>query len=204
VYYAAKKQVGDALPYFEKAASVNPFFCNHHANLGTAYFNLGRLDEALAQFCWAAKLQPDNPAFGKNLSTILYRQGKIAEALAERRKVIELCPNDVYLLNDTAWLLATSPDASIRNGQEAVTLAERAVKFSNGEEPAVLATLAAAYAEGGRFAEAVKTARKALELAKRKNRTALAESIQAKLSLYEAGTPFRETSRPSAGTPSPH
>ena len=68
---------------------------------------------------------------------------------------MRLRPNDAALLNNTAWVLATNPNASVRNGMEAVELAERALKLSGGNEPAILGTLAAAYAEAGRFPEAV-------------------------------------------------
>ena len=65
----------------------------------------------------------------------------------------------------SAWMLATNPNASVRNGAEAVELAQRAVELSGGREPAILDTLAAAYAEAGRFPEAVKTAQRAAALA---------------------------------------
>ena len=111
----------------------------------------------------------------------------------ERRRDCDTCqPNDVTLLNDTAWLLATNPNASIRNGPQAVEYAQRAARLSGGREPAILGTLAAAYAEAGRFPEAVQAARTAIELARQQNQRAMVESIQAKLKLYEAGTPFRE------------
>ena len=94
-------------------------------------------------------------------------------------------------------MLATCPEASVRNGAEAVELAQRAVQLSDGRVPAILGTLAAAYAEAGRFPEAVQTARKALDLATQRNELALAEEIKAKIPLYEAGTPFREPQQPS-------
>ena len=100
------------------------------------------------------------------------------------------------MLNDTAWLLATSPNASVRNGVEAIDLARRAVQLSANREPAVLGTLAAAYAEAGRFPEALQTARKALDLATHQNKPRLAESLRAKIWLYESGTPYREPSAP--------
>ena len=106
--------------------------------------------------------------------------------------MLRLRPNDAALLNDTAWIWRPIPNASVRNGTEAVELAERAVKLSGGHEPAILGTLAAAYAEAGRFPEAVQTAHKALDLARQQNKQALAESIQAKIRLYEAGKPFHE------------
>ena len=105
-------------------------------------------------------------------------------------------PDDIALLNETAWVLATNPNASIRNGAEAVELARRAVQLSGGREPAVLGTLAAAYAEAGRFAEALQTAREAAKLAAQQNNRPLAESLNLKISLYEARTPFREMPRP--------
>ena len=90
-------------------------------------------------------------------------------------------------------MLATDPNISLRNGPEAVELAQRAIELTDGKSPAILATLAAAYAEAGRFADAVQTAHKALDLAAQQNEPALAESIQAKIHLYEAGRPFRES-----------
>ena len=94
-------------------------------------------------------------------------------------------PDDVALLNDIAWTLATNPNASIRNGREAVELAERAVRLSGGQQPAILDTLAAAYAEAGRFPDAVQTAEKALELATRQNKAALADSLRTRIKLYQ-------------------
>ena len=102
------------------------------------------------------------------------------------------------LLNDTAWLLATVPSATARNGPEAVELARRAIDLSGGNNPELMGTLAAAYAEAGRFAEAAETARKALDLATQQSKQALAESIRAKIRLYQAGTPFHESWSPPA------
>ncbi len=112
-------------------------------------------------------------------------------------------PDDIALLNDTAWVLATNPNASIRNGAEAVELAERAVRLSDGQEPAVMGTLAAAYAEASRFPEAVQTARKALDLATQQNKQPLAKSIKAEMALYDSQRPCRET-QPSAAPHSDH
>jgi Flp pilus assembly protein TadD len=125
---------------------------------------------------------------------------RILTALAERRELLRSRPKDATLLNDTAWLLATAPNASARNGPEAVELAQRAVELSDGKRPEILETLAAAYAEAGRFPEAVQTARKAVELATQQNKQALAESIQAKIRLYEAGAPFHESPSSPAKT----
>ena len=96
-------------------------------------------------------------------------------------------------LNNLAWIRATSEDRRLRNGPEAVRLAQQACQLTGRREVGALDTLAAAYAEAGRFAEAVQTARDALDLAMQQDKPALAESIQARLRLYEAGTPFHES-----------
>jgi len=106
--------------------------------------------------------------------------------------MLNVNPNDVVLLNDAAWLLATSPNANVRNGDTAVKLAGKAAELTGGQEPTILSTLAAAYAEAGRFSDAVKTASAAADLALRLGKRPLAESIAAKIPLYKAGSPYHE------------
>jgi len=123
---------------------------------------------------------------------VYYLQRRVREALAEWRRAVELDPKHVLALNRAALVLAASPDASLRNGAEAVALAQRAVELSGGRDPALLDTLAAAYAEAGRFPEATRTARRALDLAKQQRDSQLAQALSSRIALYEAGTPFRE------------
>jgi len=89
-------------------------------------------------------------------------------------------------------VLATSREASVRNGAEAVELAERAVDASGGRQARILATLAASYAEAGLFPKAIETAQRARELATRENNQQLAEGLNGMIALYEAKTPFRD------------
>ena len=117
-------------------------------------------------------LEPDSPS--RRLT-----QGQIAEAVVQWREAVRLLPRQIASLNQLAWTLATYADASVRNGAEAVELAEQAVQLSDGREPAILGTLAAAHAEAGQFAKAVEAAERALSLASARGDTALAESIQA-------------------------
>ena len=111
--------------------------------------------------------------------------------LAQERESLRSSPDDAALLNNIAWVLATGQDGSIRNGAEAVELAQRAVQLSDASEPIVLGTLAAAYAENGQFSNAVQTAGNALELATKQHNQPLAESIEEKIRLYKANEPFR-------------
>jgi hypothetical protein len=105
---------------------------------------------------------------------------------------LKIEPDNPGTCNNLAMLLATSPDASLRNGARAVELAQRANQLTYGHNPIVLGTLAGAYAEAGRFAEAAATARTALALASRRPNSQLAQALQAQLERYESGLPLRE------------
>jgi Flp pilus assembly protein TadD len=90
-----------------------------------------------------------------------------------------------------AWVLATSTEASVRNGGDAVEFAERAVRLSGAREPTVLGTLAAAYAEAGRFREAVEVTQRAVALARQQNKESIARDLSARSASYEAKRPLR-------------
>ncbi len=94
--------------------------------------------------------------------------------------------------NNLAWLLATGPEASLRDGNKAAELARQAEQLSDGNHPEILDTLAAAYAETGRFPEVIQAVRQALNLTATKNNKPLADALQARLKLYEANSPYHE------------
>jgi len=97
-------------------------------------------------------------------------------------------------LNDLAWLLATDPTA--HDGAEAVRLAENACRVTNYREPLFIGTLAAAYADAGRFDQACVAAEKAAQVATAAGQPQVAERNQQLLQLYRAGKPFRENAGP--------
>ena len=97
------------------------------------------------------------------------------------------------LQDKLAWMLATCPDASVRNGAEAVAIARQLVQARRAPDPLLLTTLAAAYAETGQFPQAVATAERALALAKSAGQTILALEVQSQLDLYRTGRPCRVT-----------
>jgi Flp pilus assembly protein TadD len=123
----------------------------------------------------------------------LEKQGDTATALRHYAKALEVAPGYPLALNHMAWIRATSADASLRGGEEAVKLAERLCGLSAQPAPRHLDTLAAAYAEAGRFREAVETATTAVETASAGGETGLAEQIQGRLILYSEGVPFRDS-----------
>ena len=109
------------------------------------------------------------------------------------REALRLEPNNVDTVDEVAWRLATSPDASIRDGRQALDLARRAVRLSHGDVPRPLGTLAAAYAEVGQFSEAVETARRAIDLAVRLGDGATEEELRAQINVYRANRPYHES-----------
>jgi len=113
-------------------------------------------------------------------------------AVAQYRQVLAVKPDAIEALNNLAWLLATSSDDTLRDGPEAVRLAERACALTQYKEAAQLGTLAAAYAEAGRFADAVATAQKAFDFATAAGNARFAAINQQLLTLYQAGRPYHE------------
>ena len=184
-------RLDEAIVHFQAALVVDPKNAEAHNDLAVALLRKGQPDEAIAQFQKAIDLDPKNAQAVCNLGNAFYLQRRIPEALAQWRASLRLEPRQAVVLNQAAWVLATSAEAPIREGAEAVELAERAVELTGGREPAMLDTLAAAYAEAGRFAEATQTAGRALSLAMQQNQASLVEGVKARITLYEDGLPFR-------------
>jgi tetratricopeptide (TPR) repeat protein len=164
-----------------------------------AQYMLGELmlqkgDLAAAETAWRAAVAADpalSPARLRVLGMMLQR-GERQEAEKLLREGLEMVA-DGEMANALAWILATSPDASQRNGEEAVVWAERACQVSRFLDPTHLDTLAAAYAEVGRFDEAKNAVSRAIQLAQSQNRGDILADFQMRLKLYEQEKPFHET-----------
>ncbi|MGA2787509.1 MAG: tetratricopeptide repeat protein [Verrucomicrobiota bacterium] len=186
-------RIEEAGAQFQMALAINPDFAEAHNNLGVVLAQQGREEEAIAQFQQALAIKPDYAEAHYNLGNAFYGQGYMAEVIDQFQKALASKPDYLQAQNNLALVLATCPRASLRNGIEAVRLAERANQLAGGNNPAVLCTLAAAYAETGRFQKAIATAQRALQLAETQSSTALVGALQSQLKLYEAGLPFHET-----------
>ncbi len=184
-------RVEEAIAQFEALLRLNPNYAPAHYGLGAALSDAGRFDEAVAHYRTAVALKPDYADAYYNLAAALAAAGHFPEAIRDYRQVLRLQPQSADACNNLARLLAACPLASVRNGPEAVALASRAVQLSGGREPMFLDTLAAAYAEAGRFSQALRIARQAADLAAGQDKAAVTESIRAKIPLYQAGTPYR-------------
>jgi Flp pilus assembly protein TadD len=161
------------------------------------------VDEAIIQYQKALEIQPVNAEFHHNLGYALFQKGQTDEAIAQLQEALEIRPDQpkaCYNLARVAWELATSPEATVRNGAKAVALAGQVEQLSGGRDPVINMTLAAAYAETGRFPEAIETARRAQQLAAAQNKPSLVEAIQMQVGRYQAGAPFRDAGRTNTPT----
>ena len=141
------------------------------------------------------ELVPGNADAHANLGSAFLAKGRIAEAIGQYKAALTVAPENVAAQSNLAWLLATSPDSSLRNGSEAVLLAEQASRSADGKRPLVLRILAAAYAEAGRFSEARATAHEALQAADDQGNSALSDFLRKEIALYESGQPYHKQAR---------
>ncbi len=181
----------EAAAEVSKALALDPRYAPAHYHLGQVMLERGNPDEAIASWRRALEITPDYPEASDSLATALGSRGETAAALKQWRKAIELRPEDATLLRHLAWVLATCRDERFRSGGEALSLARKALRLTGGQDTAVLETLAAAYAETGRFTDASATARRALEIALRQKDDSAASSIRSGIALYDALTPLR-------------
>jgi Flp pilus assembly protein TadD len=188
-------QVDEAIVQFQKAVALQPEAPEGHSNLGNALVRKGQMEEAIIELRKAVKIQSSDAVVQNTLASLLLQRGQLDEAITHYQAAIEAQPANPYYLNNLAWVLATSPQAAVRNGARAVELAQEAERLSGGKNPSILGTLAAAYAEAGRLAQAVATAQRALELATAQTNIAELNPLRAQSKLYRAGSPFRDTSR---------
>lgn len=175
-----------------KALDFHPNNPNVHNNLGVILLEQQEFQEAAESFYKALEIYPEHINARYNLGLALWGLGKRAEAMGEYRQVLAVKPNWAIPANSLAWILATDRNKKLRNGIEAVRWALKACRNEGGKNPEYLDTLAAAYAEAGRFKDAVQTARKSMDLARSAGDTDLVEEVEKRLLLYKAKKAFTE------------
>ncbi|HID09959.1 MAG TPA: tetratricopeptide repeat protein [Candidatus Latescibacteria bacterium] len=181
----------EAISQFKEAIRFRPDFAEARNNLGIALLRQGKVEEAISQFRKAIRIRPDQDKAWDNLTMTLAGRGRFREAEVLLREYLARNPDNLRTQLNLAWLLATCPDPKLRDGEEAIRLSEGVCRASGGRSPEALGVLAAAYAEAGRFEEAVRTARDALTKARSFGREDLARRIEAQLREYRAHRPFR-------------
>jgi tetratricopeptide (TPR) repeat protein len=185
--YLSAGNAEKAIESYGAAIAARPKTPDFHNRLGTALVRAGRPEEATGSFRTALELAPGYADAYVNLGGALLTTGRVAEGLATLRAGLDHAGDHPRLLHALAWVLATAPEAGVRNGREAVALAAKLVALKGERDPIALDVLAAAYAASGRFREATALGRKAADLAEG---TTVAGEIEARLALYERRQPY--------------
>ncbi|HXR07342.1 MAG TPA: tetratricopeptide repeat protein, partial [Candidatus Acidoferrum sp.] len=181
-----------AEPEFRKALALQPLDAQVYRNFAATLCQLGKPGEAARHLQTALSLKPDLPT-RLELAQLFFQQGDLGQAETQYRLALRLDPDCLEALNNLGWLLATASDNHLRDGPEAVLLAERARRLPPLHGLCVAGTLAAAYAEAGRFPDAVATAENAVRDETAAGETQFAGLNRQLLTLYRAGQPWHGT-----------
>ena len=203
IVFLQKGNLDEAISLLQAAVDLRSENSPAHENLAKALLQKGQVTDALVHYRRLLELQPDNIEVHNIVGTVLVQQGQAREAVEEWQKVLAIQPDNGNAMSNLAWVFATSPDDSLRDGAKAVQLAEQAMRISGGRIPIIFRTLAAAYAENGRFSEAIQTAQRGIELANSRGNSGLATELQSNIVLYQERQPLRDPSLTN-GSSSPH
>lgn len=183
----------DACTQLEAALRIDPELVDARQQLGMLLMQQGQFAAARAQLAEVVQRKPNGPAAAQLLATALWKDGAAAEAVRVLRDAVQRTPDDERILKALAWMLATAPDAELRNGAEAVQLAERALQVAGRPSTSLLNTLAAALAEAGQFDRAVEVCTQAIEGARAAGQGETVAELETRLALYRAGKAYRES-----------
>jgi tetratricopeptide (TPR) repeat protein len=184
--------VRKAMVRYRVATAIDPHYGKAFYNLGQLFRKAGRWQPAVDAYLAAARQSPDDLPTQLNLASVLPHLGRTQEAISHFDRALELDPNSIEALNNLAWLLSTSPEPQFRNGSRAVELAERGCALTGSKAPFLLGTLAAAYAEAGRYGDAVVAGEQARARAIESGDLATASRNLYLLEFYRASKPYRE------------
>jgi tetratricopeptide (TPR) repeat protein len=213
--YLALDRHAEALAQFREAVRVLPQAAWAHSNVAKALYFAGEVKAAIDTWRVALSIAPRDSQTLTFLAIALVAQGQDREAAEKYRAALRSNPGDAFVRAQLAWMLATHPDDAIRNGRDAVTVAEPLVTMAQGLSARALDVLAAAYAEAGHIEAAVRTAEQALALAKGEQNSGMPApallpstrpaaattdtsimDMQQRLDLYRAGKPYRTAAAP--------
>ena len=186
-------QPGKAMVRYRVATAIDPHYAKAYYNMGQLLRKSAQWQAASEAYLAAERSNSRDLATQLNLASVLPHQGRYREAIQHFDQALKLDSDSIEGLNNLAWLLSTSPDPSVRDGARAVTLAEHGCALTEFKMPVLLGTLAAAYAEAGRFPEAISAAERACAGATETGDTATASKNQELLALYRANRPYHES-----------
>jgi tetratricopeptide (TPR) repeat protein len=179
-----------ALTHFQRAEPHRSGTASFHGNYGVVLGQVQRLEEALYHLRRALELDPDYLAPQRNLGILLAQAGRGEQAAPHLRHALAERPEPELMLL-LGRILATHPDPLQRDGPEALRLARQLIAGADAD-PRWYDLLAMAQAELGQFEDALDSAQRALNGARRMGRDILAREIADRITLYRDGRPFRE------------
>jgi tetratricopeptide (TPR) repeat protein len=187
----------EAISSLNKTLKLDPNYAETRKRIGMLLTLKGRIDEAIPYFNEALRTESKT---GKvkiyyDIGRAYEQNGRYKEAIRFWNTALELEPNNIPILNRAAWLLATTDATSIEDVNKAIELSERACELTGYKNPSIMDTLAASYAAGGKFDEAITTANKAAEAAKAAGYNNLADEIQKRIKLYKAHHKYHQTQK---------
>lgn len=185
----------EAIKHYFEALKINPKYASAHNNLGSAMAKQGNFKAAVYHYQEALRINPNYAGAYYNLGRIYVNQNQIGEGIFFYKKAIELNSDMPQVLYSLSWLLASHKDEKYRNGKEALVLAKELCKITRNGQPRALDALAAAYAETGKFNEAVHTARRALKMALQFGPNELISDLKKRLRLYQDKRPYRQSAK---------
>jgi tetratricopeptide (TPR) repeat protein len=182
----------EAEQHFRFACSFSPARAEAHDSLGMVLAKQNKCAEAIEQFSRAIQIKPNDAVFRLHLAAAYFSSGDLRNTVQSFHQTLALDPDNLEALEKLAWLLATTKDDQLRDGKEALRLAQHASELTDNKKPRLLAVLAAAYAETGSYAEAISSAQKAITLAQITGDKDLVASNSQYLELYRANRPCRQ------------
>jgi len=182
-----------AVRHYLEALRVRPNYAKVHNNIGVILSGQGKINDAIYHYKKALQIDPNYPVAYYNLGVIFSNHGKIKDAILQYQKALQLSPNMTQALYRLSWILSTYEDEEYRNGEKAVNLSEKLCKITGNGQPLTLDALAAAYAETGRFDDAVLTAKKGLELSLLSGPEELVLGLKKRLQLYQMKRAYRQS-----------
>ena len=189
---ARKGDTDDAVTHYARAVQLRPDYADAFYNLGTLLLEQRKVGQAIDAFRAAIQTRSDDAAAHASLGDALHANGNDREALAEYETAIKLAPDAGWAIYSLAWLLATSSEQDVRDGERAAQIAQRGLHLRDAESPAMFRALAAAYATQGRFEQAAEVARRALQLAMARHDGLSAQKLEGDLQLYGERVPLRD------------
>ncbi|MFL6583251.1 MAG: tetratricopeptide repeat protein, partial [Chthoniobacterales bacterium] len=186
--------IDQAIAHYRTAIDLRPDYADAFYDLAIGLSEAHDLDGAIESLRRAIDIRADDAAAHARLGDLLRQKHAHAEALVHYEKAVELQPTAIWAEESLAWLLATAPDPSIRNGARALSIAQHTLELPGGQSGHTLRIVAAACATQGNFPEATRTAERAIDLASREGDVATLNSLRADLELYRANIPLRELS----------